>query len=138
MQFVTDNYLPILIALSSGAMLLWSMFGNRIRGVKGIDTQAALQLINHKNGMVLDVPKESEYQSGHALNAKNIPPGKLSERIGELESYRERPIIVMCQNGSRAPDACALLSKQGFVQVYNLTGGIATWIKAKLPLERSN
>jgi rhodanese-related sulfurtransferase len=136
MQFVTDNYLPILIALSSGAMLLWSMFGNRIRGVKGIDTQAALQLINHKNGMVLDVRKESEYQSGHALNAKNIPPGKLSERIGELESYRERPIIVMCQNGNRAPDACALLSNQGFTQVYNLTGGIATWSKAKLPLEK--
>jgi len=87
--------------------------------------------------MVLDVRKEPEYQAGHALNAKNIPPGKLSERIGELESYRERPIIVMCQNGSRAPDACALLSTQGFAQVYNLTGGIATWSKAKLPLERS-
>ncbi|MFZ5502441.1 MAG: rhodanese-like domain-containing protein [Pseudomonadota bacterium] len=136
MQFVTDNYLPMLIALFSGVMLLWSFFGNRLRGVKEIDTRGALQLINHKDALVLDVRELSEYEAGHVLNAKHIPLGKLNGRVAELEKYREQPVVVMCRSGSRSPAACAMLGKRGFAQVYNLAGGLAAWRKGNLPVEK--
>ncbi|MDH4215964.1 MAG: rhodanese-like domain-containing protein [Gallionella sp.] len=136
MQFVINNILPISIALLSGAMLLWSVFGNRIRGVKEADCIAALQLINHKNAVVLDVREESEYQLGHILNSKLIPLGKLGERIGELEKYKEQPIVVVCRTGNRSGMACATLGKRGFTQAYNLAGGVTAWQKANLPLEK--
>jgi len=135
-QFVINNILPISIALLSGAMLLWSVFGNRIRGVKEADCIAALQLINHKNAVVLDVREESEYQLGHILNSKLIPLGKLGERIGELEKYKEQPIVVVCRTGNRSGMACATLGKRGFTQAYNLAGGVTAWQKANLPLEK--
>ena len=136
MQFVISNILPISIALLSGAMLLWSIFGNRIRGIKDADCIAALQLINHKNALVLDVREESEYQAGHVLNSKLIPLGKLGERIGELEKYKEQPIVVVCRSGNRSGMACAKLGKHGFTQAFNLAGGVTAWQKAKLPLEK--
>jgi rhodanese-related sulfurtransferase len=135
-QFVSSNILPILIAVVSGAMLLWSFFGNRFRGVKEVDTVAALQLINHKNAIVLDVREPSEYASGHVLNSKLIPLGKLKERMGELEKYREHPLVVVCRSGNRSGTACYLLAKQGFAQAYNLAGGVQAWQKNKLPLEK--
>ena len=135
MQFVSNNIIPILIAVFSGLMLLWSLFGNRLRGVKEVDTTAALQLINHKDAIVLDVREKNEYDAGHVLNSRLIPLGKLKQRIGELEKHKSQPIVVLCRSGIRSATACALLGKQGFTQAYNLSGGVLAWQKAKLPLE---
>lgn len=136
MQFIRDNIGLVLVACLSGVMLLWPLFGNRLRGVKQAGIAEALQLINHKNALVLDIREENEFNAGHILNSRLIPLGKLSERIGELERYRERPIVVVCRSGQRTTAACALLGKQGFGQVYNLAGGVLAWQKAGLPLEK--
>lgn len=136
MQFVTANIFPLSIAIFSGLMLLWSVFGNRIRGIKEVDAAAALQLINHKNALVLDVRESDEYNSGHVLNSKLIPLGKLKERIGELEKYRDQVIVVVCRSGNRSGTACAMLTKQGYAQAYNLAGGVTAWKSSNLPLEK--
>lgn len=136
MQFIQDNIWMVLVAMSSGLMLLWSFFGNRLRGVQEVESMAALQLINHKNALVLDVREESEYSVGHILHAKLIPLGKLTERIGDLERHRAQPIVVYCRSGQRSASACALLGKHGFAQAYNLVGGVVAWQKAGLPLEK--
>lgn len=136
MQFISNNILPIFIAVFSGAMLLWSLFGNRFRGIKEVDSAAALQLINHKNAVVLDVREPSEYAAGHVLNSKLIPLGKLKERMAELEKYKDQPVVVVCRSGNRSGTACFLLGKQGFVQAYNLAGGMQAWQKNNLPLEK--
>jgi len=135
-QFVSNNILPISIAVISGIMLLWSLFGNRFRGVKEVNPAAALQLINHKSAVVLDVREPGEYDAGHVLNSKLIPLGKLKERIGELEKYKDQPVVVVCRSGNRSGTACFILGKQGFGQVYNLAGGVQAWQKANLPLEK--
>ena len=136
MQFVSNNILPIFIAVFSGIMLLWSLFGNRFRGIKEVNSAAALQLINHKNAVVLDVRESSEYDAGHVLNSKLLPLGKLKERMGELEKYKNQPIVVVCRSGNRSGTACFILGKQGFSQVYNLAGGVQAWQKSNLPLEK--
>ncbi len=136
LQYLQNNIWTILIALTSGAMLFWSFFGNRLRGIKEVDHIAAMQLINHKNALILDVREQGEYDAGHILNSKLISLGKLAERIGELEKYRERPIVVVCRSGQRSASACAFLGKQGFAQAYNLSGGVMAWQKASLPLEK--
>ncbi|HEX5364778.1 MAG TPA: rhodanese-like domain-containing protein [Gallionella sp.] len=136
MQFITSNIFPISIALFSGAMLFWSLFGNRIRGIQEVDCTAALQLVNHKSALVLDVREEGEYKSGHILNAKLIPLGKLAERLGELEKYKEQPIVVVCRSGNRSASACARLAKNGFASPYNLAGGMMAWQKASLPVKK--
>ncbi len=136
MQFMQSNIWLVLIAVASGVMLLWSFLGNRLRGVKEVDCAAALQLINHKDACVVDVREPDEFKTGHLLNAKLIPLGKLRDRIGELERYRDKPIVVVCRSGNRSATACALLGREGFPQVYNLAGGVTAWQKTGLPLER--
>ena len=136
MQFINNNFFPIIIALFSGIMLFWSVFGNRIRGIKEVDPIAALQFINHKNALVLDVREDDEYKAGHILGATLIPLGKLKGRIGELEKHKNDPIVVVCRSGNRSASACVILGKQGFTQAHNLAGGVMAWQKANLPLEK--
>jgi rhodanese-related sulfurtransferase len=135
-QFIQDNIWMVLVAASTGLMLLWSFLGNRLRGVKEVDIAATLQLINHKNALILDVREEDEYSGGHILNARLIPLLKLKDRIGELERYREHPIVVVCRSGNRSATACALLGNRQFGQAYNLAGGMQAWQKAGMPVEK--
>lgn len=136
MQFITSNFFPISLALMSGAMLLWSMFGSRVRGINDVDANGALQLINHKNAFILDVRQPEEYKNGHLLNSQLIPLGNLQARIGELAKYKDRPIVVVCRSGQRSGSACVTLAKQGFTQAYNLAGGVMAWQKANLPTQK--
>ncbi len=136
MQFITSNFFPISLALMSGAMIVWSMLGNRIRGIQEADIQAALQLINHKSAFVLDVREPDEYKGGHILNSQLIPLGKLKERIGELSKYKNVPVVVVCRSGNRSGTACVTLAKEGFSQAYNLAGGMMAWQKANLPTQK--
>lgn len=135
-QFLQDNVLTVSIAFISGYMLFWSYFGNRLRGIVDVDTAGAMQLINRQNAVVLDVREQSEYDAGHVINSRLIPVGQIRERVGELEKFRERPIVVLCRSGNRSANAAAFLKKEGFTKVHNLAGGILAWQKANLPLER--
>ena len=136
MQYLQSNYMMVIVFIGSGLMLLWSYFGNAIRGIKEVGTVEALQLINHKDAVIVDVREQKEFDTGHLLNSKLIPLGTLKGRIGELEKYREHPIVMVCASGQRSKIASAQLKNRGFTQTYSLSGGVVAWRKAELPLEK--
>ena len=65
--FVQNNFAMILAAAVSGGMLLWSLLSARRSGNE-VDTLVAVQLINYKDALVLDVREGSEYDAGHIVN----------------------------------------------------------------------
>ena len=136
MQYLESNFMTVVVFVGSGLMLLWSYLGNTVRGIKEVDTVAALQLINHKDAVIVDVREQSEFDSGHLLNSKLIPLSSLKGRAGELEKFRERPVLLTCRSGHRSKVAAAQLIKLGFTQAYSLAGGVIAWRKADLPLEK--
>lgn len=136
MHFITSNLPLVLAAIGSGLMLLWPYFRKLFVNFPEIDTVEAINLINHQDAAVLDVREHHEYASGHLANAMHIPSGKVNERIGEIEKFKEKPIVVYCRSGARSSSVCVLLSKKGFAKVHNLRGGILSWESAKLPVEK--
>jgi rhodanese-related sulfurtransferase len=135
-SFIQNNLSLVFIAFTSGVMLLWSMFGLRLRGITEITAPEALQRMNHQQAVVLDVREDDEFGLGHILHARHIPLGALKERIAELDTNRNRPIIAVCRSGQRSASACAMLSKHGFPQASSLAGGMMAWQKAGLPTEK--
>jgi rhodanese-related sulfurtransferase len=124
------------LALASGAMLLWPLVSRPFRVSHEVSAFDAVQLINRRDALVLDVRATGEYAGGHIANARNIQESQLADRSKELEKFRSRPIIVSCATGSRAPGVTGALRKKGFTEVFALRGGIAAWQQASLPLEK--
>lgn len=124
------------LALASGGMLLWPLVSRPFRVSHEVSAFEAVQLINRRDALVLDVRASGDYATGHIANAKHIQETQLPDRIKELDKYRSRPIIVSCSAGSRAPGVSGMLRKQGFSEVVALRGGIAAWQQASLPLEK--
>ncbi|MCO6429205.1 rhodanese-like domain-containing protein [Nitrosomonas communis] len=130
--FLQDNIFFIVAAMMSGGMLLWPILSRN--AAKEIDVQKAIRLINYDNALVLDVRDDNEFVKGHLPNSKHISVERIGERWHELEKFKDRPIVVIFQPGLRAGHAGAVLRKNGFNKVYNLSGGINTWRRENLPM----
>lgn len=107
------------------------IFGKRVfvsKDMNNVTAEEAYQLIkDNKDILVIDVRTPQEYKSGHIAGAKNIPVNEISSRIGELEKYKEKPILVHCASGSRSPKAVNILQKNDFKNVYHLNRGLLQW-----------
>lgn len=106
----------------------------------------ACNLISSTQGLlILDVRSEGEFAQrtsriGKFKNAINIPITEIEKRIGELEKYKELPILVYCSVSARSPRVSQLLAENGFSKIYNLMGGLSAWNAANpkdLPCQNS-
>ena len=123
-------------AVVTGGMLLWPLVNRLVRPGNEVGPLEAVQLINRRDAIVVDVRDSSDYSAGHITSARNIPEAQLAERMKELEKFKARPLIVVCRAGTRAAGAAALLRKHGFAEAVALRGGIAAWQQASMPLEK--
>lgn len=134
MDFINQNILLISLVVISGLALLWPLL-MRPAG-NAVNPGEATMLINREDAQIVDVREADEFASGHLPDALNIPVSKLTERIGELEKFKEKPIIFCCASGMRSNKACAELKKQGFAKIYNLAGGVDAWVGAGYPIKK--
>ncbi len=134
MEFINQNILLISIVVVSALGLIWPMFVKSAGNA--VTPGEATLLINREDAHILDVRTVEEFAGGHLPEAKNIPMAKLADRIGELDSFKSKPIILCCASGARSNSACSLLQKQGFEKLYNLTGGVDAWVGAGYPIKK--
>lgn len=132
--FLQDNVFFIMAAMMSGGMLLWPVISRN--SAKEIDVQKAIRLINYDNAIILDVRDDKEFAEGHLPNSKHISVERIGEDWHELEKFKDRAVVVIFRPGMRAGHAGAVLRKNGFKKVYNLSGGIDTWRRENLPMVR--
>lgn len=135
-EFLVNQWvLSVALFVILGLLIGTFVYGG-IHGPKKVNPTDATRLINHEDAVVLDVRGDGEYGEGHILNALHIPSSDLSDRIGKLTKYRDRPIIATCRTGQSSASVCTTLRKHGFEKVYALSGGILAWQNANLPLTK--
>ena len=123
------------IAVGAFAVLLVLFVHNEMqRGGGTVSAQQLVDMVNRDNALVLDVRDSDEFKSGHIVDAVNVPFNSLESRLGELEPYKERPIVVACKMGQHSNAAGMVLRKNGFASVARLNGGVMEWRGQNLPL----
>ena len=133
-EFVGNH---LFLSVSFFGLLAYWIIGelkHRNSGVGSVSAMDATQLMNHSNAVVLDVREDKEITDGTIVNAIHIPVGDLPNQLKKIEKYKEKPVVVFCRSGHRSSSACNTLRKNGFQQVYNLRGGVMSWIKDGMPL----
>jgi rhodanese-related sulfurtransferase len=134
-EFVQQNVMWVAVAVISGGMLLWSLIRGGFGGA-GVSPLQATLMINREDAIIVDVREPHEYAAGHVPNARHIPMGQVDKRLGELDKFKDKPVIVVCQSGNRSSSTCNALTKRGFEKVYNLSGGISAWEQAGMPVTK--
>ena len=75
--------------------------------------------------VLLDVRESMELEIAAVDEALHIAMGDVPARLSDLDP--ERTIIVMCHSGIRSRRVAEYLLANGFLDVFNLAGGIDAW-----------
>jgi rhodanese-related sulfurtransferase len=132
-EFFKQNVMLIGLAIGSGLALLLPMVSRSVAGITTLSVTEAVMLMNRKSALVLDVREADEFAQGHLQGARHVPLSQLSTRLKELEKFRDKPVLVVCERGRRANAAAKLLKAQQFTQLNILKGGMLAWTDAKMP-----
>jgi len=135
-EFVGNHWIMVGATVVVAVLLTQDVIESLLRKHKLVTPAGAVVLMNDERSVVVDVRESHEFSAGHIENARHIPLGKIDDRAFELQEFKEAPVIVACQSGTRSPQACRKLSALGFSQVYELQGGMVAWEEHKLPVSR--
>lgn len=91
-------------------------------------------LKENKAPILFDVRTPSEFKSGHIEGAINIPFDQISQRIDQILQFKDQLVVVYCRSGRRAQTATDTLEKEGFTELYDLTGHMIAWQKNSYPV----
>ena len=92
-----------------------------------ITQEAAKEMMDTQEVLILDVREQHEYDSGHIPGAVLLPVGTITKDtasavIDDLDTV----VLVYCRSGNRSKTASQALVDLGYTNIYEF-GGINTW-----------
>lgn len=130
-DFVTNHY----VLVSFFVFLLVAFVINEGKqGGAAITPTNLVNLVNREGAMLLDIRDSKDYSSGHIAGAVSMPVSSIDARIGELESHKDKPVVLVCKMGQHASATGRKLKALGFENVRRLSGGMSEWTASSLPV----
>ncbi len=133
-EFMGNHPLLFVAFFATLGMLIFTEYNRFFSGTSGLTPYAATQLLNDGEAVFVDVRDDAEFKNGHIKGARNMPVRSFDQQLHTLEKFKEKPVVVYCDNGMRTQRISAKLKKQGFTDLNTITGGLTAWEKANLPL----
>ena len=133
-EFIGNHFILVGVFI----FLLVAFFVNEGKqGGAAIGTTNLVTLVNREGAVILDIRDNKEYSAGHIAGAVNMPFAAVDSRIGELEDYKEKPVVIVCKMGQHSSSAGKKLKAQGFTDVRRLSGGMSEWSASNLPVVKA-
>lgn len=131
-QFLIDNILLLVIILVC-VVTLAAPYINRRRFAE-VDNASATDLINHQGAQIIDLRDPSEFKKECIARSVNIPADRIHHELDKID--KNKPILLVDNDGKRARMASPLLRGVGCKQVYVLQGGLNAWRRSGTPFTR--
>lgn len=112
-----------ILGFLEGGFEAWKKNGREIDTVNRISAKQFESEIKNKEVKIIDVRKESEYQSEHVNEAYNMPLAYINDWIGDLDS--EKHFYLHCAGGYRSMMAASILQARGYRNFTEIEGGFA-------------
>lgn len=90
-----------------------------------VDNKAVIEKLEDKSVVIIDVRTPGEVSQGYIKGADlfiDFNGSDFEKKINELD--KNKTYYVYCRSGARSGNASSYMVKNGFKDVYNITGGI--------------
>lgn len=97
-------------------------------GFQNLNSAQAKEMMGNPEIVWIDVRTAGEIQEGFIKGTEvfaDYNNGAFEQLIATLD--KSKTYVVYCRSGGRSASASDLMIKNGFKQVYNLSGGISSW-----------
>ena len=131
-QFATNHWqLSVALVVILVIIFINELVSQKKRG-KELSTSAAVEMINHENAVIFDIRDADAFRAGHIIDAIHASADDFNQK--RMDKYKTKPIILVCARGLQSASLAAKVREKGFVQAMVLSGGMAAWQTAALPL----
>ncbi len=108
--------------------------------VKQISVKDTASLIEENKSnpdfIILDVRTPEEFSQGHIENAINLDVKSQSFREDAAKLDPGKTYVIHCRSGRRSEIAGAQLEELGFIDIYDIQGGIVAWEEEGYPVTK--
>ena len=92
-----------------------------------ISQEAAKEMMDTQEVIVLDVREQYEFDAGHIPGAVLLPVGSITkDTAAAVIEDPDTVVLVYCRSGNRSKTASQALADIGYTNIYEF-GGINTW-----------
>jgi rhodanese-related sulfurtransferase len=138
LEFILNHYILSLALSVVTYLLIQELFDTATKKFGAVSPLLAVAKMNDAETLVIDVREPEEFLKGHIEGSISTPLGNLAAHLSTIETHKDKPVLIACQNGTRSASAGKLLTKAGFQQVFVITGGMMAWeTDYKLPIKSS-
>ena len=132
--FAIENWPFVLLFVCLLVAYFFFEFKDKAYGVTALSSQNAVQIINQKNAVVIDIRDKTAFDNGHVTRAVHCPQSDLVDRALSIQKNLKDPVVIVCDNGMQSKKSAAHLKKMGYEAVYTIKEGLNAWQKDQLPL----
>jgi rhodanese-related sulfurtransferase len=130
-EFIGNHYILVSIFVF---LLVAFIINEGKQGGSAITPGNLVKLVNREGAVIVDIRDNKDFGNGHIAGAVSMPLAAIDSRVGELEKYKDKPIVLVCKMGQTASAAGRKLKAQGYEDVRRLSGGMAEWTATNLPV----
>ena len=86
--------------------------------------------------VVLDIRTPEEFNEARLADSVNVDfyDADFADQLDALD--KNDPYVMYCRSGNRSSEAIKTMKDLGFVEVYEIDGGIANWYDSGFPVEQ--
>ena len=135
-RFASNHQIMVMIFVVLFVALIYFQVRIMLANVKKISANNATAMVNHDDGVFVDVRANKLFTSGHIAGSINITLAEIKEgKLNRIDSYKDKPVILVGRDKMDADcfNSAVSLKKQGYTKVFSLDGGIAQWTMDNLP-----
>ena len=86
--------------------------------------------------VLIDIREPAEHATGVAAGARLLPMRQLSQRLAEIPTDPERPVLLICNTQNRSSATLRALRQRGYGHVRFVNGGMSEWARRGWPMVR--
>lgn len=102
--------------------------------LESIPANDFFELADSENFVLIDIRTIEEYNSGKIAGATNLDfySSSFESELDLLD--KDKTYLIYCRSGSRSSQALKTMQSLGFMEVYDLKGGIIAWQNSDFPV----
>jgi rhodanese-related sulfurtransferase len=84
--------------------------------------------------VLIDIREPEEHATGVAQGARLLPMRQLSQRLHEIPTRGDQPVLLICNTQNRSSATLRALREMGYAHVRYVNGGMSEWARRGWPM----
>ena len=126
--------LAAMVAMAPTLASVMAACGETAASTDAVSLEAARAEHEAGRAVLIDIREPEEHATGVAAGARLLPMRQLSQRLHEIPTRADQPVLLICNTQNRSSATLRTLRGRGYGHVRYVNGGMSEWARRGWPM----